>query len=207
VTTLDGSEIEIDVQPKKTTISDAKLVEPDIYAANGVLHTVDALLLPPGALEITPEKYLLALNCTSFVSLLHSVNLTGFINKTEPEWTILAPRDDVLSMFAAMDGDLPEKGSDALKRMLQYHFLPGRWVRSKLKDGILLKTALEEPGLAGGKQVMDIEVIESDKDGKRDQVDWRVRFGGASVVGDPGMMVFPVSFVTRSFSPSFSGSQ
>ncbi|KAF9010367.1 FAS1 domain-containing protein [Hymenopellis radicata] len=173
LTTIDGQTLEIIVSPKKTMISTADLVEPDIYASNGVLHLVSSLLIPPGALQLTPEKYLLTLNCTSFVSLIHASNLTSLINDTETKYTILAPSDEVLTVFG--DGDLPPPGSDELKKLLQYHFIPGRWRPEKLATGMLLETALEEEGLEGGRQVLGIEL----SDGKK------VRFGGAGVIGEP----------------------
>jgi solute carrier family 25 (mitochondrial carnitine/acylcarnitine transporter), member 20/29 len=131
-------------------------------------------------LELTPEKYLLTLNCTSFVSLLHGVQLEGLVNDTEAKYTILAPRDDVLSVYNK-DDDLPEPGSEDMKRLLQYHFLPGRWTPSKLKDGMLVQTVLEEPGLGADKQVIDVAVTSAvDK-----EKDVKIRFAGASVVGEP----------------------
>ncbi|KAJ7076558.1 hypothetical protein B0H15DRAFT_790457 [Mycena belliarum] len=172
--TVDGSILDIVVTPEKTTVSTAELLEPDIYASNGVLHLVSSLLVN---LEITPEKYLLALNCSSFVSLLHSVNLTGLVNDTQARYTILAPRDDVLSLFG--DGDLPERGTEDLKKLLQYHFLPGNWTSDSLSDGMLLETALVEQGLDGGRQVLSIGVSSEEKKDKS------IRFGGVGVIGDP----------------------
>jgi solute carrier family 25 (mitochondrial carnitine/acylcarnitine transporter), member 20/29 len=177
VTAIDGTNLEIVVTPEKTIVSTADLIQPDIYASNGVLHLVSSLLIPDGTLQLTPEKYLLALNCTSFVSLLHSVDLTYLINTTSSKYTILAPRDDVLNLFE--DGDLPEKGSEELKRLLVYHFIPGRWTPKKLKDGMLLETALEEAGLDGGRQVLDIKVSDDLKGNDR-----HVRFGGAGTIGE-----------------------
>lgn len=179
VSTVDGSGLEISVTDNKTMVSHAELIESDVYASNGVLHTVSDLLVPEGVLQPTPEKYLLLFNCSQFVSLLRSVNLTSLVNDTEAHWTILAPHDDVI---AVNDGNLPEKGTAELKRLLQYHFLPGKQTLKKLKNGMLLETALEEPGLAGGKQVLSVEVSESKKkdEGKS------VRFGGAGIVGEPG---------------------
>ncbi|KAG6832275.1 hypothetical protein H0H92_003508 [Tricholoma furcatifolium] len=179
VTTLDGSKLHIVVSPENTTVSSAKLVQPDIYASNGVLHLVDSLLMPPDALQLTPEKYLLALNCTTFVSLLHSVGLNTLINDTDAEYTILAPSDDVLSVYG--DQDLPEKGSVELKRLLQYHFIPGKWTPEKLVDGMLLETALEEEGLGGQRQVLGVDVS---SEGKK-LVDKTIRFGGAGTIGNP----------------------
>jgi solute carrier family 25 carnitine/acylcarnitine transporter 20/29 len=185
VKTLGGQHLKLALKDGKTTVSGAELVQPDVYAANGVLHTVGELLLPPGALDITPEKFLLTLNCTAFVSLLHSVSLEHLVNDTAAHVTILAPRDDVITLYGSGE-DLPPPGSDALRNMLQYHFLPGRWVPSELRDGMLVQTALREDGLGGDQQVLDVAVTP-----KADN-DLRIRFGGASVVGDPGPC--PLSF-------------
>jgi len=177
LTTIDGTELQILGSSEQTTVSGAGLVEPDIYASNGVLHTVSSLLIPEGSLQLTPEKFLLTLNCTKFVSMIHSVNLTSLINDTESKYTVLAPTDDVISLFGGED--LPEQGTEELKKVLQYHFIPGRWSLKKLKNGMLLETALEEQGLDGGRQVLDIEVTHS-----KDEADKEVRFGGAGTIGE-----------------------
>jgi solute carrier family 25 carnitine/acylcarnitine transporter 20/29 len=117
--------------------------------------------------------------------MLHSVNLTSFINDTDVEYTILAPRDDVLSVFG--DGELPEKGSEELKKLLSYHFVPGRWIPKKLKDGMLVKTALEETGLDGGRQVLNVEVSRGNKKKKSPRT---IRFGEAGIIGDPSKQFF-----------------
>lgn len=182
VTTIDGTTLEIVSSSENTTVSGAKLIQSDIYASNGVLHLVDSLLVPPGTLQLTAEKYLLALNCTTFVSLLHSVDLTALINNTETKYTILAPSDDMLSIFGG--AGLPEKGSEELKKLLQYHFIPGRWTPKKLEHATLLETALEEVGLGGGRQVLSVEV-KSDKGDEKS-----IRFGGAGTIGPPSKLKF-----------------
>ncbi|THH06399.1 hypothetical protein EW145_g4115 [Phellinidium pouzarii] len=185
LTTVSGSTLEIVVSPEsqKTHISSAELMEPDVYASNGVLHTVSSLLIPTGSFSITPEKYLLTLNCTSFVSMLHSVDLTHLINNTESQFTILAPTDDVVELFGASDDLFSEEGSEELKRLLSYHFLPGKWTPKKLKDGMLVETALVEVGLNEGRQVVDIEISGGDDKHKKDK-SISIRFGGASVMGE-----------------------
>jgi solute carrier family 25 (mitochondrial carnitine/acylcarnitine transporter), member 20/29 len=107
------------------------------------------------------------------------VDLTHLINSSTTKYTILAPPDDVLNVFEG--GDLPERGTEELKRLLQYHFIPGWWTPTKLKDGMLLETALEDVGLDGGRQVLDVDVSDDLKpEGNR-----HVRFGGAGTIGDP----------------------
>ncbi|KAJ7706335.1 carnitine/acyl carnitine carrier [Mycena rosella] len=190
--TLDGSVLEVVVTPERTMVSTAELLKPDIYASNGVLHLVSSLLVN---LEITPEKYLLALNCSSFVSLLHSVNLTGLVNDTEAQYTILAPRDDVLELFG--DGDLPEKGSEDLRKLLQYHFLPGHWTPKNLADGMLLETVLVEDGLDGGRQVLSIDVS-----AEKQKEDRSIKFGGVGVIGEPVVVNNTlVYFISRPLVP------
>jgi len=180
VTTEYGSELKVVVSEGKVNVSGATILQPDIYASNGVLHLVSSLLVPPGALQLTPEKFLLALNCTSFISLIHSVNLTHLINDTETPYTILAPKDDVLSILQSYG--LPKKGSNELKKMLQYHFIPEKWMPEKLVDGMLLESVLREPGLDDGRQVMHVEVND---DEKQDASSRHIRFGGAGIIGDP----------------------
>jgi solute carrier family 25 carnitine/acylcarnitine transporter 20/29 len=182
VTTLDGRQLDVVTLADKVMVSDAELVEPDIYASNGVLHTVSSLLIPEGTLQLTPEKLLLTvLNCSNFVSLVRSVGLTHLINDTDAHYTILAPQDDVIAAFG--DEELPEKGSDDLKRLLKYHFLPGRWIPKALKDGLLIKTELDEPGLAGKAQVLQASITPGSKE--QAEVVPSISFGGAVTIGEP----------------------
>ncbi|KAJ3750594.1 carnitine/acyl carnitine carrier [Lentinula detonsa] len=179
LTTVDGTTLEIVVHPEKTMVSTAELVQPDIYSSNGVLHLISSLLIPDGALQITPEKYLLALNCSDFVSFIHDAELTFLINDTSSSYTILAPSDDVLSILA--NGELPEPGSEEMKKLLRYHFIPGKLNSKKLHSGMLIETALQEPGLGGSRQVLRVEVDENQKDEA-----WKwLRFGGAKVLREP----------------------
>ena len=181
MTTLNGRHLNVVTADDKVLISEAELIQPDIYASNGVMHTVSSLLIPEGALQLTPEKFLLTLNCTNFISMIHSVNLTHLINDTDAKYTILAPQDDVILAYG--DEGLPEKGSNDLKRLLKYHFLPGRWTPKTLKDGLLIETKLDEPGLAGKAQVLEASI--SHHSNEDIQAAPSISFGGASTIGDP----------------------
>jgi solute carrier family 25 carnitine/acylcarnitine transporter 20/29 len=184
VRTIEGNHLDIKLSSAGYTVSGSDIRQRDVYAANGVLHTVSSLLLPPGSLKLTPEKYLLALNCTSFISHIRSVNLTSLITDPGATYTILAPRDDVLSV-AGGDG-LPEKGTVELKKALRYHFIPGKWTANKLKDGLLLETELVEEGLAGGRQVLEVGIsTKKDLDSEKTRKD--LYFAGAGVIGDPSV--------------------
>ncbi len=55
--TLDGQPIAIAVKDNKTQINDATVTGPDLETANGVIHTIDRVLVPP---ELSKEVVVLA---------------------------------------------------------------------------------------------------------------------------------------------------
>ncbi|KAM0788877.1 hypothetical protein ACM66B_002961 [Microbotryomycetes sp. NB124-2] len=231
------------------TVNGTSVITGDILAMNGVIHTVPKLLLPSGSLSLTAEKYLLALNCTRFVSLLRSVNLSHYVQvpvdesslfstapfarpageqvylsssdspTTKPEaYTILAPRDDVFDSHWLTNGQaisikgssLPSPGSQALKELLEYHIVKGKWTVEDLEDGMLVSTVLKGEQLKGDSQRLPVSLSENDlpddgdddddgglfgggwwgsnkkkEDKKKKPRTGVVGFGGASVVADP----------------------
>ncbi|KDQ12075.1 hypothetical protein BOTBODRAFT_67731 [Botryobasidium botryosum FD-172 SS1] len=179
--TLDNHTLSLTVPSEgKAQVDNATVEIADIYASNGVLHIVSSLLIPPGALKLNAEKYLLALNATSFVSLLRAANLTHYIDDAHDgaPWTILAPPDDVFS-FATH----PTRNDTELERVLRYHFIPGRLTPEDLKDGMLLGTELREPGLKGGRQRLAVTVSGSGGKVTDASGNGEVGFGGAMVIG------------------------
>ena len=166
-------------------IDGSTVLQEDIYASNGVLHVVSSLLIEPESFQINAEKYLLALNATSFVSLLRTANLSHYVDDEHDDqsWTILAPRDDVI-------GGINMRGAaQDLGRVLQYHLIPGKLLPAQLSDGMLLGTELREKGLNGHRQRLTVSV--TTKDGTvQDSPNGEVGFGGARVISEPGMSPF-----------------
>ncbi len=57
ITTLQGEEIPVNVTDKGVFVGNAKIIVTDIEASNGVIHVIDAVLIPPEKpLENPPEK-------------------------------------------------------------------------------------------------------------------------------------------------------
>ncbi len=44
---LQGDELEIDVEDGMVFVNDAKIITTDVFASNGVIHVIDAVLMPP----------------------------------------------------------------------------------------------------------------------------------------------------------------
>lgn len=47
VNTVEGSDVQVGVDPAGVTVNEASVVQPDVVAENGVIHVVDTVLLPP----------------------------------------------------------------------------------------------------------------------------------------------------------------
>lgn len=135
-------------QEPALTIAGAKLVEQDILIENGVIHLVDAVLVPRAdALQLNVEKTLLALNASRFVGMLKRTGLESYLlgggsddqgdhddgDRDRQQWTFAVPADDVLDAWLRENQDI------------------GRWWR-----------AIEgsEPGLSRTSQL----ILESDDD-------------------------------------------
>eukprot|EP00542_Grammatophora_oceanica_P022796 CAMPEP_0194026282 /NCGR_PEP_ID=MMETSP0009_2-20130614/603_1 /TAXON_ID=210454 /ORGANISM="Grammatophora oceanica, Strain CCMP 410" /LENGTH=59 /DNA_ID=CAMNT_0038664885 /DNA_START=33 /DNA_END=209 /DNA_ORIENTATION=+ len=52
--TLQGSNITISIDGDVVMINDATVIMADVMATNGVIHVIDAVLLPPDDMEMSP---------------------------------------------------------------------------------------------------------------------------------------------------------
>lgn len=184
VTTILGQVLRVSSDEKALYVNDTAITSGDIIAMNGVLHTVPSLILPPGALSLTAEKYLIALDATRFVSMMRSVNLSHYLQTASESYTILAPRDDVLSSGERWSS-LPREGSLELKDLLQYHIISGKLTVDDLRDGALVGTELRGEMRKGGRQMLEVSVAEEKRVSswtKKKQKN--LGFGGVNVVAE-----------------------
>jgi PGF-CTERM protein len=49
VKTVEGSDVKIAISPAGVMVNNAKVIQPDIKASNGVIHAIDTVILPPAA--------------------------------------------------------------------------------------------------------------------------------------------------------------
>ncbi|QRV97452.1 carnitine/acyl carnitine carrier protein [Ceratobasidium sp. AG-Ba] len=192
-----------------STINDgaATILAKDVYASNGVLHTVDSLLVPPGSplFKATAEKWLLALNATVFVGMLREAGLSSYVDGTNGEnkqWTILAPADDVLTDITSLrarvqhlngielnarDQSTLDTIQQELRTLLRYHIVPGILESKDLVDGQLIGTELRPDSLKGERMRLKVDVVNG-KTGEG-QVgalgNGDLAFGGANVIAEP----------------------
>jgi len=56
VTTLEGSKLNITITGFKVQVSSANVIKADVFAVNGVVHVIDAVLLPPDFVPPTSKR-------------------------------------------------------------------------------------------------------------------------------------------------------
>jgi transforming growth factor-beta-induced protein len=137
--TMQGEPVSIAVVDGEVVLNDsAKVVIPDIAASNGIIHVIDAVILPPSVTEATAEGEMaeeameeksivdIAVEDGRFTTLVAAVEAAGLAETLsgEGQFTVFAPTDDA---FAALpEGtveSLLEDPEGALKDILLYHVL------------------------------------------------------------------------------------
>ena len=135
--TLQGEAVSIAVEDGQVVLNDsATVIITDIEASNGIIHVIDAVLLPPSMSEAAMEDEMMdaksiaeiAAEDGRFNTLVAAVTAAGLAEtlSSEGEYTVFAPTDDA---FAALpEGTveaLLEDPEGALKDILLYHVVEG----------------------------------------------------------------------------------
>ena len=147
--TVQGSTVKFTVADGKVMINDATIVTTDIETSNGVIHVIDAVILPPSgeeaaAAEAAPaaETELAdivdtAVSAGSFNTLVAAVQAAGLVDtlKGEGPFTVFAaiPKETLDALLADPSGDLTQ--------ILLYHVVPGKVMAADVTDGLEATTA------------------------------------------------------------------
>jgi uncharacterized surface protein with fasciclin (FAS1) repeats len=136
-TTLNGKDITVRISNDSVFINDALVTMADIETDNGVVHVIDAVLLPPTTVwDIIEDSE----DHTTLETALLAAGLDATL-KTSGPFTVFAPTD---AAFAAVDADvltalLADPEGD-LTTVLLYHVLSGSVLSSDLSDGQMATT-------------------------------------------------------------------
>ncbi|MFY1111809.1 MAG: fasciclin domain-containing protein, partial [Methanosarcinaceae archaeon] len=129
ITTLQGSNITVNVtEDGRVFVDEAEIIVADVEASNGVIHVIDAVLVPPEEPEPEPEPEEMDIietaeadgNFTALLAALNATNLTDALKGDGP-FTVFAPTDDA---FAALPNETIEalqNDTEALSQILLYH--------------------------------------------------------------------------------------
>lgn len=112
----------------------ANVTAADIEASNGVIHVIDAVLLPPTVVDLAVQNG----NFETLVSAVVGAGLAETLSAAEGTFTVFAPTDDA---FAALGMDLPED----LSPILLYHVLGSPVYADEISSGIVSSLNATDP--------------------------------------------------------------
>ena len=135
-TALNGDELSFTVSADGVTVSGATVALADVPASNGVIHVIDAVLMPPADLVDIPATAISTGIHTSLVAALTAANLVSALQADGP-FTVFAPTD---AAFTAAGIDLASFDTDeeiaTLVDILTYHVVSGQVLSTDLTDGM-----------------------------------------------------------------------
>lgn len=123
VPSLLGEELLVEAEGGVIVNGYSNVATADIEASNGIIHAVDAVLLPEGFREANIIDQANELGTfTSLVGAVDQVGLTSTL-KYKGDFTVFAPTDDA---FAALpDGLLASLSDEQITEILTYHVVSG----------------------------------------------------------------------------------
>ena len=136
--TAQGQAVTISVEDGKVMVNEAEVIITDIEASNGVIHVIDAVILPSAeeAAEMMDDSEAMmakdivdiAVADDRFETLVAAVTAAELVDtlKSDGPFTVFAPTDDAFEALPegtveALLNDIP-----ALTDILLYHVVPGK---------------------------------------------------------------------------------
>ncbi len=126
-TTLLGEPLDIRFSQGRVRVNDARLLDADVCCANGVIHVIDSVMLPP---EPANDLAAVAKRAGSFGLLLAAVDAAGMADALagESRLTLLAPTDEAFQALpeGTVETLLKPENRDQLRAVLALHAIDGR---------------------------------------------------------------------------------
>lgn len=160
-TLLSGQNIDVNINNGVVLNGSSNVIEADIQASNGVIHKIDAVLLPEDFVAETIVQ--IAASNAEFSTLV------GILGKPELKWildaandptqdlTVFAPTNDAFEALLAALGknNIDELPVTLLEEIVSYHILGESIESSEMSDGDKLTTLLDP-------ELLDISIVNGD---------------------------------------------
>ena len=140
ITTLQGSEVLVSINDGVVMIGNAMVVIADITADNGVVHVIDAILMPD-----MPTNSIFDIIANSEVhNTLEAAIVAAGLDETlsnDGPFTVFAPTDDAFSVIPeAVLETLLADPTGQLTQILLNHVVSGTTMSTDLADGMMITT-------------------------------------------------------------------
>jgi transforming growth factor-beta-induced protein len=164
VTTLDGKDISVKVENDTVFLNDTvQVIITDIEASNGVIHVIDAVLLPPAEEAAADMGTIvdIAVADGRFTTLVAAVQAAGLVDalSSEGPLTVFAPTDDAFAALPAGTVESLLNDTPTLTSILLYHVVQGKVMAADVVN-LAMATTLE--GASFSISVVDGNVFLND---------------------------------------------
>jgi len=122
LTTLQGADVKVVVDGGVVTVGGALVTMTDVQASNGVIHVIDAVLIPPDPIGTFVSN---APDFTTLAAALEAADLAVTLDGDGP-FTVFAPTDAAFAALPAGTLDALLLDIPALTDVLLYHVVAGR---------------------------------------------------------------------------------
>ncbi|OUU15283.1 MAG: hypothetical protein CBC05_10660 [Crocinitomicaceae bacterium TMED45] len=144
IETLLGENVTVTINADGVFINDAQVTAADIEAGNGVVHVIDAVLLPPAPETNTVVDVIV--NSEDHTLLEAAVIEAGLVEvlSSEGPFTVFAPTDSAITVLVAALEITAEDllALPNLSEILKYHVVAGAAMSGDLTDGQEIETLL-----------------------------------------------------------------
>ena len=145
VTTLFGTDVTVTINANGVFIDNAQVTVADLVADNGVVHVIDAVLLPPTPLntvyDIVSNSNNPNYDLTTLKTAIDACSLDGVLSGPGP-FTLFAPTDAAFNLLpagtvTALLNDIPQ-----LTDILKHHVVADSVMSTMLTNGQIVTTLL-----------------------------------------------------------------
>jgi uncharacterized surface protein with fasciclin (FAS1) repeats len=147
LTTANTDDIGVALQGSDLFINASRVETPDVDASNGVIHVIDAVLLPteddPASGTITDVAVANG-SFTTLVAALQTAMLDSVLADTDGKFTVFAPTDAAFQTFLNDEGLTADQllASEDLSDILLYHVIDGAEVNAAAATAIAGNTVV-----------------------------------------------------------------
>lgn len=147
VETANADSVSLSLVDGNLTVNNATVITTDIVTSNGIIHVINAVLIPPTddgttssdseQTQNTVYKAAIAAGLDTFVAAAEIAGLKDALNHPGDVYTVFVPSE---AAFAALGSETLSSlvnDPDALRSILLYHLLPGTTVDATQATGLV----------------------------------------------------------------------
>lgn len=140
VTAANEDELAINSTSAGLFINDSKVIAADVLASNGIIHVIDAVLIPPADAPAPVLNIVEAADSAgtfnTLTSLLVATGLDAVLADANSQFTVFAPTDDAFAKLDSATLEALQADPTLLSSVLLYHVIAGQAVDASTAIGL-----------------------------------------------------------------------